>query len=144
MSLTIEALEARIAIEELIYRYARSIREDRPEDAAALFAQDGWFEIRDGHPDKPAHSVRARLEGRQGVHDYLVPGKGKPHPIPLIHNLIIELTGDTATAGSVMEAEVFGSGHKVIGEYHDRFRREGDEWRFASRTYTIYAAASSV
>ena len=137
-------VEARFAIADVVHGYARAIRRDMPEDAAALFTEDGWFEIRDGHPSKFDHTVRTRLEGRQRVLDYLLPNKGKPHPVPLIHNLMIEVTGETATGSAVMEAQVLGTEHKVFGEYQDRFRREEGVWRFASRTYTIFTAASSV
>jgi hypothetical protein len=137
-------LEARFAVTDLIHAYALAIRRDRPEDAAALFAKDGWFEIRDGHPSKPEFTVRSRLEGRQGVHDYLAPNRGKPHPVPMLHNIMVEVSGDTATATSVMEAIVLGTTHRVLGEYADSFVREDGVWRFASRIYLIYTAASTV
>lgn len=143
-STRLAVIEARLAIADLVHGYARAIRRDMPEDAVALFTEDGWFETRDGHPSKFGHKVRWRLEGRQAVLDYLLPNKGKPHPVPLIHNLMIEVTGETATASSVMEAQVLGTTNKVFGEYQDHFRREEGEWRFASRTYTIFTAASSV
>ncbi|MEO6093427.1 MAG: nuclear transport factor 2 family protein [Novosphingobium sp.] len=138
------AIEARFAIADVVHAYALAIRRDLPEDAAALFAKDGWFEIRHGHPSKAGHSLRARLEGRQGVLDFLLPNKGKPHPVPLIHNLMIEVTGETATASSVMEAQVLGTGHTVFGEYQDSFRKEQGQWRFASRIYTIFTTALPV
>lgn len=138
------AVEARLAIADVVHGYALAIRRDRPEDAAGLFTEDGWFEIRDGHPSKPEFTVRARLEGRQGVLDYLLPGKGKPHPVPMIHNLIVAVNGDVASASSVMEAPVLGTAHKVLGEYADTFRRDAGVWRFASRIYTIFGAASGV
>ncbi len=133
--------KARRAIADLVHGYALAIRRDRPEDAAALFAKDGWFEIRDGHPSKPDFTVRQRLETRDGVLAYLAPNKGKPHPIPMIHNLMIMLKGKTASASSVMEAIIQESGTRVIGEYDDHFVIEDGRWRFASRTYTIFGGA---
>lgn len=138
------AIETRLAVTDVVHRYALAIRRDRPEDAAALFAEQGWFEIRDGHPSKPEFTVRARLDGRQAVLDYLLPNKGKPHPVPMIHNLLVEESGDGASATSVMEAIVPGTTHRVLGEYSDTFVREAGEWRFASRTYLIFTAASTV
>jgi hypothetical protein len=137
-------LESRLAVTDLVHAYALAIRRDRPEDAAALFARDGWFEIRDGHPSKPEFNVRSRLDGRQAVLDYLLPNKGKPHPVPMLHNVLVEVTGDTATASSVMEAIVLGTSHRVLGEYTDSFVREDGVWRFASRIYLIFSAASTV
>lgn len=140
----IDAAEARSAVADLIHAYARHIRYDEPDRVAELFTPDGWFEIRDGHPDQPGFKVRSRLEGRGGIHAHLAPGKGKPHPIPLIHNLTVEVDGDAAKANSVMEAQIYGGAHKVIGEYRDSFRRIDGRWYFSSRIYTIFSGASSV
>lgn len=134
----IDRVESRGAIADLIHGYARFIRRDEPERVGELFTPDGFFEIRDGHPDRPGHRVRERLEGPAGLTAYLAPGKGKPHPVPLLHNIMIALDGDQATASSVMEAQVYGTSHKVFGEYHDTFRRVGGRWYFASRTFTIF------
>jgi ketosteroid isomerase-like protein len=139
----IDALEARAAIADLIHDYARCIRRDEPEKVAALFTPDGVFEIRDGHPDRPGHTVRSRLEGAAAIDAYLAPGKGKPHPIPLIRNLMIEVAGDSAAANSVMDARIFGTDHAVSGEYHDRFRRVGGRWLFASRTFTMFGGPAT-
>lgn len=140
----LDRAESRSAIADLIHGYARFVRYDEPEGIPALFAPDGFFEIRDGHPDRPEFSVRARLEGPEHIGVYLISGKGKAHPIPLIHNLMIEMDGDSASANCVMEARIFGTDHKVFGEYRDSFRRIDGRWLFASRTYTIFSAASSV
>lgn len=139
-----DRLESRAAIEELIHAYARCIRRDLPEEAPLLFLPDGVFEIRDGHPHQPEHTLRARLEGREHILFYLTQGKGKAHPIPLIHNLMIEVHGDTATANCVMEAQIYGTAHRIMGEYEDSFRRVGGKWLFASRIYTIFRGGSSV
>lgn len=136
--------EARVAIADLVHGYARAVRHDRPEDVPPLFAPEGFFEIRDGHPSKPEFSVRTRLDGPDAIGEYLMAGKGKPHPVPLIHNLMIALDGDRASADSVMEAQVFGTEHRVFGEYRDTFRRVEGRWLFASRTFTMFTAASTV
>jgi hypothetical protein len=142
----IAAIEARQAIADLVHGYARAIRHDRPEDVPALFAPDGWFEIRDGHPSQAGFTVRTRLDSPAAILAYLLPGKGKPHPVPMIHNLMVDLdlARAVASATSVMEAPVIGTPHRVMGEYRDSFRRIGNRWLFASRIYTIFSAASSV
>jgi hypothetical protein len=134
----LDGLEARAAVADLVHAYALAVRKDRPEDVPALFAPDGWFEIRDGHPSSGQFTVRARFDSAQAIGDYLQQGKGKPHPVPLIHNLMVEIDGDGATATSVMEGQVFGTDHRVFGEYHDTFRKVDGAWRFASRTFTIF------
>lgn len=140
----LDRAESRGAIADLVHAYARHIRYDEPEKVAALFTADGWFEIRDGHPDRPEYTVRERLEGPEQINAHLAPNKGKPHPVPLIHNLTVAADGDSGTANSVMEAQIYGSSHKVIGEYRDTFRRIGGRWYFASRTYTIFKGGSSL
>lgn len=136
----IAEIEARQAIADLVHAYARAIRHDACEDVPALFAPDGWFEIRDGHPSRPEFSVRTRLDGPGAILAYLMAGKGRPHPVPMIHNLVIEadaLAG-TGVATSVMEAPIPGTSHRVLGEYRDQFRNNDGEWRFTSRIFTIF------
>ncbi|MCB2076656.1 MAG: nuclear transport factor 2 family protein [Novosphingobium sp.] len=140
----IDRIESRSAISDLIHAYARAVRYDRPEDVPALFAPGGWFEIRDGHPSRPEFTIRSRMDTPEALGKYLMLGKGKPHPVPLLHNIMIDLDGDEASATSVMEGQVFGTEHKVFGEYRDRFRRVDGQWLFASRTFTIFSTASSV
>lgn len=140
LSARIAGLEARAAVADLVHEYARLIRRDRPDEVHRLFAPDGWFEIRDGHPDRDDSTVRERLATPQALHDYLAPGKGKPHPIPLIRNLIVEVDGDTATANSVMDGPIQGTSHRVFGEYRDAFCKVDGAWRFASRVFTIYGS----
>lgn len=145
----LDRIEAHIAIADLIHEYARLVRRDMPEGVADLFAPDGWFEIRDGHPDKAEHNVREHLASPQAIRDYLIPGKGKPHPVPLIRNMMIEVTGDQISgyrglANSVMDGQIYRTEIKVQGEYADSFRQVGGRWLFASRTFTIYRGGSSV
>ncbi len=140
----LDEAESRTAIAELIHAYARFIRRDQPDQVHTLFASGGTFEVRDGHPDSGEFTVRSHYASPQEIHDHLAPNKGKSHPVPLIHNLIIELDGDTASANCVMEAQIYGTTHRVIGEYHDSFCRVDGNWRFAARIYTIFSGASQV
>lgn len=140
----IDAVESRAAIADLIHTYARHIRRDEPDQVAALFLPGGWFEIRDGHPSRSDYTLRDRYEGREGVHAHLAPNKGKPHPVPLIRNMMIEVSGDEGTANSVMDAQVTGTQHRVQGEYRDVLQRVDGRWYFASRTYTIFRDVSTV
>jgi SnoaL-like domain len=140
----IDEIESRLACTDLVHAYARFIRSDQPEMASTLFVPEGTFEVRDGHPDRPEFTVRSHNASRAEIHAHLAPNKGKPHPVPLIHNLSIEVDGDTARGNCVMEAQIYGSQVKVKGEYHDSFRREGGKWYFTARTYTIFSGDSSI
>jgi hypothetical protein len=140
----LDALEARLACTDLVHTYARLIRSDRPDEVADLFTPDGTFEGRNGHPDSAEYTVMFRDEGREGVRAHMLPNKGKPHPVPLIHNLTIEVDGDIARGNAVMEAQIYGSDTRIIGEYSDTFRRVGGKWYFAERIYTVFRGASTV
>jgi hypothetical protein len=137
----LDRVESRLAIAELIHTYARCIRYDRPDEVGALFTKDGFFELREGHPDQAEFTVKFRYEGRDNVHTQMSINKGSAHPVPLIHNLIVELTGDSATANCVMNGSIYGSSQAIMGEYRDRFRREQGKWLFSERIFTIFASA---
>ncbi len=144
LEVRLDEIEARTAIAELIHAYARFVRRDEPGSVATLFTDDGTFEVRDGHPDRVEFTVRSHYASPAEIHAHMAPNKGKPHPVPLIHNLIVAVAGETATGNCVMEAQIYGSSHKVIGEYHDSFRRVDGQWLFAARIYTIFSGASQV
>lgn len=137
----IDRVESRLAVADLINSYARFIRRDEPESVSQLFLPDGTFEVRDGHPDKPDFTVRSFNASAKEVHGHLAPNKGKPHPVPLIRNLIVEVDGDTAMANSVMDARIYGTTHGIMGEYRDVCRRVDGKWYFQSRIFTIYKDA---
>lgn len=138
LALRIDRLEAQAAVAELVHAYARAIRRERYEDVAALFVPDGTFEVRGGKPDRPDFILRSRFEDPQALVAFLLEGKGRPHAVPLIHNLMIEVRGDTASANSVMAAPIFGTQREILGEYHDSFARHDGQWRFAARIYTVF------
>lgn len=140
----LDAIESRLACMDLVHTYARLIRSDEPTGIAALFTEDGTFEGRNGHPDSPEFDVMFSDHGRAAVDAHMSPMKGHQHPLPLIHNLSIEVDGDTAKGNSVMEAQIYRGDMKIIGEYHDSFRRENGKWLFASRVYTVFRGASTL
>ena len=138
----LDEAESRQAIAELIHAYARFIRRDEPDQVHTLFTADGTFELREGHPDKAEFDVKYRLEGRESVRAQMSHNKGNAHPVPLIHNLIVEIDGDGAAATCVMEGKIYGTSHGIFGEYHDRFRREHGKWLFAARIFTLFRGAA--
>jgi hypothetical protein len=133
------ALADRLAIADIIHLYARAMRERRPLDGAALFTNDGVFEIRDGMPGEAPWRVRTRLEGRPAIEAYLTRGDGTGTGVcPLIHNILVEMDGDTARANAVMQTQIIGTSHMLTGEYHDDCVRVDGAWRFAVRRFTIF------
>ncbi|MBM3595352.1 MAG: nuclear transport factor 2 family protein [Alphaproteobacteria bacterium] len=133
-----EALAAKQAITELVYRYGQLVRHDRPEETAELYLPSGVFEVRVGPPDRPLTAVQSRVEGREAIRVMLLPSRGKPHPVPLIHNLSIAVEGDSATGTCVMQSPTSADGKGFWGEYRDRFARIEGRWYFAERVFTMY------
>lgn len=134
----IDRLEAQAAVADLVHAYARAVRRDEPETVAALFVPEGTFEVRGGHPHRAEFALRTRFESPQALVAFLIGQKGGAHPVPLIHNLMIEVDGDSATANAMMAAPILGTDKDVLGEYHDRFVRRDGRWLFLARVYTVY------
>lgn len=131
--------EDRAAIADLVHRYALHIRRGEPSQAAALFAADGAFEVREANPFDPASlAVRSRVEGRVHVETYIGSSTAGVRMVPMIHNLMVEVEGDRAGASSLMVGRVWPTANEIVGEYADSFRREGGRWLFAERIYTIW------
>jgi hypothetical protein len=136
-----EPLAARTAIADLIHTYARNIRAGRGADCVPLFTADAVFEVREA-PLGSSEAVRTRLKltGHAALSNYLVRATGDARVCPLIHNLLIEVTGHEAVSNCVMTSLVWPSGQPLMGEYHDSFRFEsGTLWRFSSRLFTIFS-----
>jgi hypothetical protein len=136
----IDEIESRAAIADLIHIYGPYIRQDQPDRVAELFTPDGVFENRNGEPDRPEHAVAKRLVGRDELNAFYAPMKGsRQHPIPMVHNIVVVVDGDTATATCVMEGQIYGTTHRFLGDYRDSFRRIDGRWYFSERIYTMYS-----
>lgn len=140
----LDIVESKLAIADLVYDYTRAIRHNANEDIEGMFAPDGTFEVRGGHPSQPEYEVQQRFNSAREVGEFMMKGKGHPHPVPLVHNLMIEVDGDRASGICAMEGQVYGTDNKIIGEYRDSYVRLNGKWKFASRTYTMYTAASKM
>lgn len=133
----------RAAIADLVHGYALHIRRGEPQHAADLFAQDGIFEVREMNPLEPVSlKLRSRTVGRAQVETYISGATAAARMVPMIHNLMVELAGDRATASSLMIGRIWPSAREVVGEYADSFRREDGRWMFAERIYTIWLEGS--
>lgn len=134
-------LAAKQAIAELVHRYGQLVRRDCLELTADLYTPDGVFEVRQGAPDRDEYTVQSHEVGRDAIRAMLLPSKGKPHPVPLIHNLMIEVDpgGNTASGSCVMQSPVSGSGEPFWGEYRDSFAKVEGRWYFTQRVFTMFA-----
>ena len=133
MALTLEQLNDRIEIEELLARYSRALDHRQWADLEAIFTPDGEFDAGGlGHPHGPA-AIRAMIEGTIGGLD------ATQH---LVGKSIIEFSadGDSAEVRTYLISQHIRESapgpikHYFLGgEYADRVVRTSDGWRIAYR-----------
>ncbi len=129
----LDALESREAIKELRARYAWYATRGDAAGVASLFTEDCVF---DG-PNGPGK--RGVVHGRKALEDFLAPSIGTPGVVlPLIHNHLTEVDGDTATGSCVMETPgAPGFGHLVC-QYLEDLKRIDGKWYFARRRMYLF------
>ncbi len=124
----LQALLAREAIRDCLYRYCRGI--DRCDEAAlraaywpdATDCHGAWNGSASGFIDQALARLR---QGGRRVHQ--------------VSNILIALAGDTAAVESsfiALQATAAQPAHETFlcGRYADRFECRGGEWRIAART----------
>jgi hypothetical protein len=134
MTIDLQTIADRIAVEECIYRYAHlidSMQFDRI--ATEVFTEDGCIDF-----------GSARSEGRAAIHAQSMGYQGAllgcSHNVT---NLVIEVSGDEARAASrIMAWHWFANPDAdplrqtdllAIGGYEDRLRRTPEGWRIYDR-----------
>lgn len=134
-----EFVNARQAIADLVYTYALHIRKGNGAGCTDLFTEDAVFEVREAAPASgDSGRTRSRLTGREAIVSYITSASsGETRVCPMIHNLLIQVSGREAASTCVMTSVVWPTGLPMIGEYEDQFRDE-DGWRFSSRVFTVF------
>jgi hypothetical protein len=134
----VQELMDREEILELSARYAQRIL--RRLDVVDLFTDDGVFIVR--LPDKPPQESR----GREQLEKTYAAILARPErPMPKLHNVLIDVNGDTATARVWVEVHVpSADGQRFVsgGYYQDQMRRENGRWKFAVRDVTTLVGAT--
>ena len=128
----IQELIDREEIRELIARYAHRIAQGI--SVADMFTDDGVFIVR--FPGRPVIAVN----GREKLDEtYSVDNAISDHPLPMIHNVLIEISGSEAIGVCSNELRLTENGKSMIGSgyYQDRFRRENGRWKFSRRDMTF-------
>lgn len=119
-------------IKELVARYAHRIA--RGISVADMYTDDGVFIVR--LPGQPVISV----SGRESLNRiYSGDAEQSDNSLPMIHNFILEISGDEAIGVCSNELRRTENGKSMIGSgyYQDRFRRENGRWKFSSRDMTF-------
>jgi uncharacterized protein (TIGR02246 family) len=142
MAETLESLIAEHACERLLYEYARCVDDGRAAAIADLFTEDGeWIgddgrgwhgrdEIRDAFTRRQALT---RRQSRHVITNVLVTMRGTDDADAIAYLINYRHDSATGTAERPAPAE-----HpKFVGDYHLRFRREGDKWRIASFRFEL-------
>jgi hypothetical protein len=126
-------LADREELRELIARYAHRVA--LGVSPADLFTDDGAIIYT--FPGQEAHETRGRenLDRSYGESALIA-----ERPLPMLHNILLKIDGDTAIGLCSNEVRVTQDGESMIGSgyYEDRFRREDGRWRFAVREVTMF------
>lgn len=120
-------LEARVAIADVVARYAQAVDRGRIDDVVALFAADGVLAVRGEDHAGPA-GIRALFEEVARS----LPDRTRGRIAHHVSSLAIAVDGATATARSyflVLDAD--GPNH--WGRYRDALAFDGTAWRFTRR-----------
>ncbi|HRE03131.1 MAG TPA: nuclear transport factor 2 family protein [Ilumatobacteraceae bacterium] len=122
-------LTDRLDIAEVLNRYAFAIDDKDWVALGEIFTDDC---IADYGPF-------GTFDGSAAVVDWMAPAHVGLTTQHAMANMVITVSGDTATARSYVTVSLQPDGHepfRVGGAYHDEFRRTGDRWQISNRSYT--------
>lgn len=121
-----------LAITELKARYCRYLDTKDWAGYAACFTDDAVLDT--------TGSGGARIEGRDALVAYVRSSISEDTiTTHHVHAPEISVEGDTATAiWAMQDRNVWPSGRKLLGfgHYHERYRRQGSEWRITESKLT--------
>ena len=125
----IAAIEDREAIRELTARYCQFVATGRTAEILDLFTDDGVMEFEE-----------TQIRGREALAVGYREAVSDLHPIPTVHNHVIELSGDRATGFCSLELRTVEGGEAITaaGHYEDAFERVAGRWRFSHRKLILY------
>jgi ketosteroid isomerase-like protein len=126
----IAQIEAKDQIRELTARYCHAVVDGDADTIVSLFCADGTFKT---------HKLAA--QGHKELLEFYAGGVGGKTHKPFVQNHVIEfLDADRAKGRCSVEIRVLqdGEAYTQAGHYHDQYRLEGGQWRFAERHYFRY------
>jgi hypothetical protein len=130
----VQEITDREEIRDLIAIYAH--RMAHGASVADLFTDDGAY-INRG----TAGQIPREVRGRAALDTYYGGREDWPaHPLPMIHNYLIEVDGVEARGICSVEIRLAANGESVVasGYYLDRFRRDGEHWKFVERDCAMF------
>lgn len=118
--------EDELAIRGLIERYADAVNRRDAADWAALWTEDGVWEV-----------FGTEITGRDAVVGaWSGAMQGFSFVFHLAHSAVIEVEGDTASGRWTVSEQLMdaaGTPSVLLALYHDRYRRESGEWKIERR-----------
>lgn len=131
----VQELADREEIRELIARYAQRVAHRQP--FSDLFTEDGVYI--NHYKNNPVSELR----GRKAIADFMdkrPADAAMGGALPMIHNIVLEISGDEARGICSNELRITENGKSIIasGYYNDKFRRVNGHWRFVSRETTWF------
>ena len=129
----LQRLEDRVAIEELLARYANACDDRDMPALAACFATDFEFDSVAGH-SVGREAAMAYYHERLAMY-------GVTFHVP--HTLVLEELGDDSARGVVTSHAEMEIGHELFVtafRYHDHYVREDGRWRFRLRGVRAFYA----
>ena len=133
-------LEDKDAIRELLAEYCFRLDDQRYDDMAALFAEDGTWETAFGKATGRAAiaGLAAEIRARAGA--------ARPRAVHLVTNIVIALDGERARVRSnwmVMQNRSNGPELASGGAYHDEIVRRDGRWQFQFRKIDRFIAGGN-
>ena len=135
IAVTLQELLDREKITELIHRYCFALDRGTVEDVMALFAPECAVSLIPGRTFEERGTV-------EGFYSKLI-----RHRMSLVrhtvHNLVIELNGDLASAKSYWDVKGDLQGQAVVlgGYYEDQVKKREGKWLFSERQIRVEFAA---
>lgn len=134
----------RLAVAEVIHRYAYNVRHGLTSAFEALFTPDAEYQITSASPLDETYPEGRTLVGRPAILEFLA-GTDRPglRIVPFISNVIVDVAGDVASSTCLMTNKLYPAGEAVTGEYRDTFLKL-DGWRFSRRIFVRYLQPGNI
>lgn len=126
---TVKELADKEAIRDLARRYAHFVWHHDAPSMTNLFAEDGQMDTSLEPPIVGRAALGAAFQRLIGNTDFQ----------PFVHNHVVELAGDQASGTCYVDLRAIQDGKSMIGSgfYSDRYVRQGDQWKFQSRSLEL-------
>lgn len=130
--MSLDALSARFAITDLLYRYAELIDAGDFDGVGELLGRGNFMGVRDSSSIAKLFATTTRRFPEHG---------NTPRTRHMVLNPIVDIDGDSASARStfcvVQGTETVPLQPIVVGRYADTFARDDDGWYFTERKVDV-------